>query len=40
MNEFKTRSGKNILHSIDVANNYQSLHIGCNHYEEINDEKF
>jgi hypothetical protein len=31
---FKGQIGKNFSPYIEIANKYQSLHIGCNHYIE------
>jgi hypothetical protein len=40
LNQFKAKNNKKILLHIEIANKYQSLHIGCNNYGETKSELY
>ncbi len=39
-NQFKAKINKKTLLHIEIANKYQSLHVGCNNYGEVKSELY
>ena len=39
-NKYKASINKKIQLPIEIANKYQSLHVGCNHYGEVDSQLY